>query len=73
MTRLVGLPAARGLHRQPGVLNAQRDPFATQFLEVLVVPDLAAKVADPFMANILSLAFGSIRVSQKGTNSILKY
>ncbi len=57
------LLAARKLHRQPGVLDAQRDPFATQLLEALVAPDLAANVTDTFAANILSPAFHIKRIA----------
>ena len=46
------LLVARQLHRQSGMLDAQGDPFSAQFLEALVVPDLAANVADPFATNI---------------------
>ena len=57
------LLAARKLHRQPGVLDAQRDPFGTQFLEALVAPDLAANVADTFFSNIVSPAFHIKRIA----------
>ena len=52
-----GLLAARQLHRQSGMLDAQVDPFTAQFLEALVIPDLVANVADPFATNILSPTF----------------
>ena len=57
------LLASRKPHRQPGVLDAQRDPFATQLLEALVDPDLATNVADTFATNILSAAFHIKRIA----------
>ena len=57
------LLVARQFHRQPGMLDAQRDPFTTQLLESLVVPDLAANVADTFATNILSPAFHITRIA----------
>ena len=57
------LLAARQLHRQSGMLDAQGDPFSAQFLEALVVPDLAANVADPFATNILSPTFHIKRIA----------
>ena len=57
------LLAARQLHRQPGMLDAQGDPFSAQLLEALVVPDLAANVADTFATNILSAAFHIKRIA----------
>ena len=41
------LLAARQLHRQSGMLDAQGDPFSAQFFEAFVVPDLAANVTKP--------------------------
>ena len=58
-----GLLAARQLHRQSGMLDAQVDPFTAQFLEALVIPDLVANVADPFATNILSPTFHIKRIA----------
>ena len=57
------LLSTRQPHRQPGVLDAERDPFTTQLLETFVVADLAANVTDTFATNILSAAFHIKRIA----------
>src|SRR3990170_4549887 len=52
------------LHGQPGVLDAERDPFSAELLEALVVADPAANVGDRCTTNILSATLPIKRIAE---------